>query len=77
MQINAYTNSEGLRRREFEIEAVAVDNLGALLSGVAAPVAAGRSVVKAAAAKPAGKGGSELSGDDLDAIFAGEDEIPF
>lgn len=77
LQINAYTNSEGLRRREFEIEAVAVDNLGALLSGVAAPVAAGRSVVKAAAAKPAGKGGSELSGDDLDAIFAGEDEIPF
>lgn len=79
LQINSYTNSEGQRRREFEIEAIAVDNLNALFNGTAAPpsATAGRSVVKAAAAKPAGKGGSELSGDDLDAIFAGEDEIPF
>lgn len=77
LQINSYTNSEGQRRREFEVEAIAVDNLSSLLNGAVASTAdSGRTVVKAAA-KSTAKGGNELSSDDLDAIFASEDEIPF
>lgn len=79
IQFNQYTNSEGQRRRDVEIEAVAVDNLSnAVANGgsgsSAAPANAGRTVVRAAAkpGKPA-----EAAPDDLDAIFASEDEIPF
>jgi single-strand DNA-binding protein len=77
IQFNSYTNSEGQRRRDVEVEAIAVDNLTAAVEGGgsgAAPASAGRTVVRAAA-KP-GKS-AEASADDLDAIFASEDEIPF
>ena len=76
IQFNQYTNSEGQRRRDVEVEAIAVDNLSQALSGeggstaAAAPV---RSVVRAAA-KPSKK---EQAEEDLDAIFASEDEVPF
>lgn len=80
IQFNQYTNNEGQRRRDVEIEAIAVDNLSATLAGgdagsIPASVAqsAGRSPVRAAA-KPA-KGAA--APEDLDAIFANEDEIPF
>ncbi len=78
IQFNQYTNSEGQRRRDVEIEAIAVDNLSNALNGTvsAAPVTnADRSVVKAAA-KPS-KASAAATPDDLDAIFANEDEIPF
>lgn len=76
LQINSYTNSEGQRRRDVEVDASNVENLTTAVNreGAAAP-AASRVVVKAGASKPAGKG--EASPDDLDALFAGEDEIPF
>jgi single-strand DNA-binding protein len=77
-QMNKYTNSEGQRRNEIEIDAIAVENLSQVLAaggGAADPAeAAGRSVVRAAA-KPAK--GAQAQPDDLDAIFANEDEIPF
>ncbi len=74
IQFNSYTNSEGQRRREVEIDAVAVDNLSAALSGETSSFSANpaRSVVKAAT-----KGPKTAEPDDLDAIFASEDEIPF
>lgn len=76
LQLNNYTNSEGQRRRDVEVEANSVENLTQVVNGggaAAAPVDAGRSVVRAAA-KPSKP---EAAPDDLDAIFASEDEIPF
>lgn len=79
LQLNNYTNSEGQRRRDVEIEASTVENLSNLVLGggsSSAPAAeGGRSVVRAAAksSKPADAAAPE----DLDAIFASEDEIPF
>jgi single-strand DNA-binding protein len=78
VQMNKYTNSEGQRRTDIEIDASAVDNLTQVLSGAPAAESApnaGRAVVRAAA-KPA-KGAEPAAPDDLDAIFANEDEIPF
>lgn len=77
LQINSYTNSEGQRRRDIEVDAVNVENLTNAVNREGAPApSAGRVVVKAGAAKPAAKG-ADASTDDLDALFAGEDEIPF
>lgn len=75
LQINSYTNSEGLRRRDIEVDAVNVENLTAAVNrdGGAAP-STGRVVVKAGAGS---KGNAKDNADDLDALFAGEDEIPF
>ncbi len=79
IQFNQYTNSEGQRRRDVEIEAIAVDNLSNALNGTgstaAAPSASAERSPVRAAAKPAK--GAAASPDDLDAIFANEDEIPF
>lgn len=83
LQINSFTNSEGQRRRDAEIEANSVENLTLLVAqGGAAPAAApseeGRSFVKAAAKPaPAARPAANQTQDDLDAIFASEDEIPF
>ena len=77
LQINSYTTAEGQRRRDVEIDATNVENLtNAVNREGDSSGAAGRVVVKAgASAKPAAKGGE--SSEDLDALFAGEDEIPF
>jgi len=78
VQMNKFTNQEGQRRNEIEIDAVAVDNLTQVLAGGGSAAAevpsASRSVVRAAA-KPAK--GAEAQAEDLDAIFANEDEVPF
>ncbi|HEY9788848.1 MAG TPA: single-stranded DNA-binding protein [Candidatus Obscuribacterales bacterium] len=79
LQINSFTNQEGQRRRDAEIEASSVENLTLLVAQGGAPAAAvpsedGRSFAKAAA-KPAARPAQQQ--DDLDAIFASEDEIPF
>lgn len=78
LQISNFTNSDGQRRRDAEIEATSVENLTELVNqGGAASLPAEdnqRSFVKAGA-RPAGRPAAQ--GDDLDAIFASEDEIPF
>jgi single-strand DNA-binding protein len=80
LQINNFTNSEGQKRRDAEIEANSVENLTMLVSqGAPASVPAvdeGRSFVRSGSPKPAGRGAAKAS-DDLEAIFASEDEIPF
>jgi len=81
LQINNFTNSEGQRRRDAEIEANSVENLSNLVLQGGAPSSVPadegqRSFVKAGAKASAGKGAANQS-DDLDAIFASEDEIPF
>jgi len=78
LQINNFQSSDGQRRRDVEIDAVAVENLTAITGGAssqaddAEPRLAHMGANKASF-KPAGKTKDE----DLDAIFASEDEIPF
>ncbi len=78
LQINNSQSSDGQRKRDVEIDAVAVENLsnaiGASPSGTSADAGeAYKSPVKAAA-RPAAP---PSKGEDLDAIFASDDEIPF
>ena len=73
LQINTHTTSDGLKRRDAEIDAVNVENLtnAGASTGVAATTAAEEKV-------PQGAGvGASQGSDDLDMIFANEDEIPF
>src|SRR6185437_12063589 len=66
LQINNFTNSEGQRRRDAEIEANFVENLTTLITQGGTPVAAApaddsQRFVKAGAAKPAGKAAANQS----------------
>lgn len=78
LQINNYTTSDGQRRRDPEIDAIAVDNLSAQL-GSAAPLSAADEAqapqTRALSRAGASKGGNQA--EELDAIFAGDEEIPF
>jgi len=78
LQINNYQSQDGQKRREVEVDAVSVENLSNLTGsqgsfseekGEASLAKAG--VKGSPKAKPAG------DTDDLDAIFASDDEIPF
>lgn len=73
LQINNFTNQEGQRRRDVEIDAVAVENLssGQSLGDEGRLVRTGAKAPSKAAPNAAAQG------EDLDAIFASEDEIPF
>ena len=66
IQINNYQTQEGQKRRDVEIDAVSVENLGKLTGGES------QSRPKAAAAVSSGQ-----SQEDIDSIFASEDEISF
>lgn len=81
LQINNFTNSEGQKRRDAEIDASSVENLTNLVmqggTPIAAPAEEGqRTYARAGAKAPAAPGKAQPS-DDLDAIFASDDEIPF
>jgi single-strand DNA-binding protein len=79
LQIDNYTNQEGQKKRQAEIEAQNVENLSSQISSnqfdeeeageVRQPARTG------ARPAPASKGSNQNN--DLDAIFASEDEIPF
>jgi single-strand DNA-binding protein len=78
LQINNYSNSEGQKRRDVEIDAVHVENLSATLG--AAPRGKDDYVetpVNEVGAKQTAKVGGRSQSEDLDSIFASEDEIPF
>jgi single-strand DNA-binding protein len=79
LQINSFTSAEGQRRRDAEIDASSVENLSALVNqgGAAASVPADDSQRFVKAGAGARTGGRPAASDDLDAIFASEDEIPF
>ena len=66
IQINNYTTSEGQKRKDVEIDAVNVQNLASLVSED------GQQAPKATAAVASGK-----QSEDIDSLFASEDEIPF
>jgi len=77
IQINNYSTAEGARRREVEIDAVSVENLSLTLSksGQTADEFEGSLI----GAKPNQRsaGSAAKNNQELDAIFASEDEIPF
>lgn len=78
LQINNYATSEGQKKRDVEIDAVSVENLSASVSKNARsnddyPEAS----LSQVGAKAAPKAGPAPASEDLDAIFASEDEIPF
>jgi single-strand DNA-binding protein len=78
LQVNNYSTSEGQKKRDVEIDAVSVENLSASVSKNARsqddyPEASYSQV----GAKAAPKTASAPVSDDLDSIFASEDEIPF
>ncbi len=80
LQINNFQGQDGQRRRDVEIDAVAVENLSSILSGGSSSnfpeEGATQSFARASAGKPPGKSAPSKA-EDLDAIFASEDEIPF
>jgi single-strand DNA-binding protein len=80
LQINNFQGQDGQRRRDVEIDAIAVENLSAVVGGTSSaatddsyasePPKLARAGAKASGPKP-------NKSEDLDTIFASEDEIPF
>ncbi len=80
LQINNYQAQDGQKRREVEVDAIAVENLSNV-SGAPAAAAVSEERGEANLAKAGVKGGPKAKpaadADNLDAIFASDDEIPF
>jgi single-strand DNA-binding protein len=80
LQINNYTNAEGQKRRDVEIDASSVENLSQTVATGRSSASEGESEKKlapVASSKPAKGGAKAAEPEDLDAIFSSEDEIPF
>jgi single-strand DNA-binding protein len=77
MQVNNYSTSEGLRKRDVEIDAISVENLSATLKKSGEASLDSDSSFANVGVKAAAKAPARAKSDDLDAIFASEDEIPF
>jgi single-strand DNA-binding protein len=81
LQINNFQGSDGQRKRDVEIDAVAVDNLTSTGNAASAPVQEHGNetqLAKAAAARaPSRPAAPQNKSEDLDSIFASDDEIPF
>ncbi len=78
LQINNYQSQDGQKRREVEVDAVNVENLSNLTGSQGS---FSEEKGEATLAKAGVKGGQKAKPagdtDDLDAIFASDDEIPF
>lgn len=71
LQINTHTTSDGLKRRDAEIDAISVENLSSV-QGASGSVQGSQEKI------PQGAGvGASQGSDDIDMIFANDDEIPF
>lgn len=82
LQVNNFTSSDGQKRRDAEIDAINVENLSAVLDSAGGASQSSyeegepaKKFVKAGAAKPAARPANKQ--EDIDAIFASDDEIPF
>lgn len=71
LQVSTHTTSDGLKRRDAEIDAISVENLSSAGGAAASAQAAQEKVPQGAAV------GASQASDDLDMIFANDDEIPF
>lgn len=78
LQINNYQSQDGQKRRDVEVDAVSVENLSNLTGSQGS---FSEEKGEASLAKAGVKGGQKPKPagdtDDLDAIFASDDEIPF
>ncbi|HEY9773978.1 MAG TPA: single-stranded DNA-binding protein [Planktothrix sp.] len=74
LQINNFQTSDGQRKRDVEIDAIAVENLTATVGGGARPAA---DESEPNLARVGSKPATQTKDSDLDAMFASEDEIPF
>ena len=78
LQINNYTSQDGQKLRDVEVDASAVENLSNTVSGSGSAAQPGDDAPKApSAAKGKAKAQAPAKGEDLDAIFSSDDEIPF
>jgi len=81
LQINNYTNAEGQKKRDVEIDASNVENLSQTVASGGRSAEGSNEVEKKlapVASRAAAKGGDKVAEpEDLDAIFSSEDEIPF
>lgn len=77
LQINNFQTSDGQKKRDVEIDAIAVENLSAAVGGASGHADAAEPKLARMGAKPTAKPAGQAREDDLDAIFASEDEIPF
>jgi single-strand DNA-binding protein len=81
LQINNFQTSDGQRKRDVEIDAIAVENLTATVAGGGQRAAASDDASEPKLARAGAKSTFAPQGqsreNDLDAIFASEDEIPF
>jgi single-strand DNA-binding protein len=79
LQVNNFTTAEGAKRRDVEVDAVAVENLSLTVGGEGSN-GDDESRMAAVSGRPAKQGKAIVEGkepEDLDAIFSSEDEIPF
>lgn len=83
LQINNFQGSDGQRRRDVEVDAVAVENISSAGSGQGSAVQASAPApdpdaqlakTSARASRPSAPANKS---EDLDSIFASDDEIPF
>lgn len=72
LQINTHTSSDGQKKRDAEIDAVSVENLSSVSGSAGAASASQEKVPQGAAV-----GAQPTPAEDLDMIFANDDEIPF
>lgn len=78
LQINNYQSQDGQKRREVEVDANSVENLSnAAGSQGSFSEEKGEASLAKAGVKGSPKAKPAADADDLDAIFASEDEIPF
>jgi single-stranded DNA-binding protein len=77
LQINNFQTSDGQKKRDVEIDAIAVENLSAVTGGASTPAEEAEPKLARVGAKSSAKPAGQAKEDDLDAIFASEDEIPF
>jgi single-strand DNA-binding protein len=77
LQINNFQTSDGQRKRDVEIDAVAVENLTATVGGARSSADEAEPKLAHVGAKASSNPGGQTRDNDLDAMFANEDEIPF
>lgn len=78
LQINNFQGQDGQRRRDVEIDAIAVENLSVLVSGASSAHSPEEEASEPRLARAGAKASAKPNkSEDLDAIFASEDEIPF
>jgi single-strand DNA-binding protein len=75
LQINTHQSSDGQKKRDAEIDAISVENLSNVSGSTGSAPSASEDKVPQGAA--VGAAAAQTPAEDLDMIFANDDEIPF